>query len=391
MSSIFPPIGGAAFIPSPEGRGLRRDLVKIAVVQFAIQQFAPRENLRKAEQFIKEAVSQQVQIIVFPEDFVTGPLSGNNAFADYERRYVKHFQQLALQYSIDIVPGSIIEGDSTELYNTTYYIDRTGEIQGRYQKVNLWLPERGYITAGTGIPVFNTRYGKMGLIICWDLMFPEVFRAMVRQDVDIVICPSYWCFEDAGEGIKHDANAEIKLVNALCVTRAFENEVVLVYANAAGSANYEGIEEHLIGRSQITVPFKGSLQLLDHNKEAMFIQEVDTAILQDAEKSYEIRKDLKARVKCYLLNIQWPCLFPCKLWWKWFAAADLKPVEEVGKSHQYKERISHGNRLDKARNILHKEHIGCTCIEIRINDGCQQRDAPPAKQPEAVKSTGIGQ
>ena len=123
-------------------------------------------------------------------------------------------------------------------------------------------------------------------------MFPEVFRAMVRQDVDIVICPSYWCFEDAGEGIKHDANAEIKLVNALCVTRAFENEVVLVYANAA---NYEGIEEHLIGRSQITVPFKGALKLLDHNQEAMILQEVDTAILQDAEKSYEIRKDLKAR------------------------------------------------------------------------------------------------
>ena len=271
--------------------------IKIAVVQFAIQQFAPLENLGKAEQFIKEAVSQQAQIIVFPEDFVTGPLSGNNAFADYERRYVKHFQQLALQYSIDIVPGSIIEGDSTGLYNTTYYIDRTGEIQGRYQKVNLWLPERGYITAGTGIPVFHTRYGKMGLIICWDLMFPEVFRAMVRQDVDIVICPSYWCFEDAGEGIRHDARAEIKLVKALCVTRAFENEIVLVYANAAGSANFEGVEEHLIGRSQITVPFKGSLQLLDHNKEAMFIQEVDTAILQDAEKSYEIRKDLKTRVK----------------------------------------------------------------------------------------------
>ena len=220
--------------------------IKIAVVQFAIHQFAPEKNLKKAEQFIKEAVSQQAQIIVFPEDFVTGPLSGNNAFADYEGRYARHFQQLAAQYSIDLVPGSIIEGDSTGLYNTTYYIDRSGEIQARYQKVNLWLPERSYLTAGTGTPVFNTRYGKIGLIICWDLMFPEVFRAMVRQDVDIVICPSYWCFEDAGEGVKHDANAEIKLVNALCVTRAFENEVVLVYANAA---NYEGVEEHLIGRS----------------------------------------------------------------------------------------------------------------------------------------------
>jgi predicted amidohydrolase len=111
--------------------------------------------------------------------------------------------------------------------------------------------------------------------------------------VNVVICPSYWCFEDAGEGIKHDANAEVKLVNALCVTRAFENEIVLVYANAAGSVNIDGVEEHLIGRSQITVPFKGALACLDHNQEAMFIQEVDTAILGDAEKSYEIRKDLK--------------------------------------------------------------------------------------------------
>ena len=118
---------------------------------------------------------------------------------------------------------------------------------------------------------------------------------MLRQNVDIVICPSYWCFEDAGVGMQHDANAEIKLVNALCVTRAFENEVVLVYANAAGSVNIEGVEEHLIGRSQITVPFKGALTLLEHNQEAMFLQEIDTNILKDAEQSYEIRKDLQIR------------------------------------------------------------------------------------------------
>jgi predicted amidohydrolase len=127
-------------------------------------------------------------------------------------------------------------------------------------------------------------------------MFPEVFRAMLKQDVEIVICPSYWCFEDAGEGIKHDPTSEVKLVNALCVTRAFENEIILVYTNAAGRLNFEGVEETLIGRSQITVPFRGVLKLLDHNKEAMFLQEVDTAILRDAEKAYEIRGDLKKKL-----------------------------------------------------------------------------------------------
>jgi predicted amidohydrolase len=264
----------------------------IAVVQFAIEQFAPEHNLKKAEQFIRE-VASQAHIIVFPEDFITGPLNGEERFADYQCRYVKHFQKLAVTYGIDIVPGSIIEGDDAGLYNTTYYIDKTGTIRGKYRKVNLWIPEREYLSPGNEIPVFQTSYGKVGLIICWDLIFPEVFRAMARQGVEIIICPSYWCFEDAGMGMQHDANAEIKLVNALCVARAFENEVILVYANGAGAGISREIAEHLIGQSQITVPFKGALTVLNHTREEMFIQEVDLDILHDAEQTYQIRNDLK--------------------------------------------------------------------------------------------------
>src|SRR5436309_14706795 len=130
--------------------------LNIAVVQFAIKQFTPAENLARAEQFIAQAVSQQAQLIVFPEDFITGPLSGNKAFADYERRYVQYFQGLAVRYSIDIVPGTIIEGDKVGLYNTTYYIDKHGDILSQFRKVNLWLPERSYITPGKAIPVCET-------------------------------------------------------------------------------------------------------------------------------------------------------------------------------------------------------------------------------------------
>jgi predicted amidohydrolase len=266
--------------------------LKIAVVQFAINQFKPEKNLAKAEQFIAEA-SPENDLIVFPEDFILGPLSGKSEYADYDGQYIKYFQKLASQYNIDIVPGSIIESDGTGLFNTTYYIDRSGEILGKYCKVNLWLPERSYIIPGKGIPVFDTRIGRVGLIICWDLMFPEVFRAMVKERVEIVICPSYWCFEDAGKGIMHDPDSEVKLVNALCVTRAFENEIVLVYVNAAGRLTGEENTDTLIGQSQVTVPFEGVLKSLSHNREAMFSQEIDTAILADAEEAYEIRKDLK--------------------------------------------------------------------------------------------------
>ncbi|HYB00318.1 MAG TPA: carbon-nitrogen hydrolase family protein [Ktedonobacteraceae bacterium] len=266
--------------------------LRTAVVQFAIDQYNPQRNLARSEQYIAEA-SKSHDLIVFPEDFLLGPLNAKSEYADFEGQYIRIFKRFASKYHIDIVPGSIIEGDSTGLFNTTYYIDRSGEILGNYRKMNLWLPERSYITPGSNISVFDTRFGRVGLIICWDLMFPEVFRAMVKEKVEIVICPSYWCYEDAGQGILHDPDSEIKLVNALCITRAFENEIVLVYANAAGTYISEDHTETLIGQSQVTVPFKGMLQSLSHNREEMLSQEIDTTILDDAEEAYEIRKDLQ--------------------------------------------------------------------------------------------------
>jgi predicted amidohydrolase len=265
--------------------------VRIAVVQFAIDQLNPQRNVARAEQYIAEA-SKSHDLIVFPEDFILGPLKGRSEYADYEGQYITIFQKFASKYHIDIVPGSIIEGDAKGLFNTTCYIDCNGEIRGKYRKVNLWLPERSYITPGSNISVFDTRFGRVGLIICWDLMFPEVFRAMLKEKVEIVICPSYWCYEDAGKGMLHDPDSEVTLVNALCITRAFENEIVLVYANAAGRFISNDNTETLIGQSQVTVPFKGVLQSLSHNREAMFSQEIDTSILNDAEEAYEIKEDL---------------------------------------------------------------------------------------------------
>ncbi|HEY0754819.1 MAG TPA: carbon-nitrogen hydrolase family protein [Ktedonobacteraceae bacterium] len=267
--------------------------IKIAVVQFEIAQFAPASNLAKAERFIQQAVEQQAQLIVFPEDFVLGPLNGRVDLADFDGQYIRHFQDLAQEYAIDIVPGSIIEGDMAGIYNTAYYIDRTGKLLGRYRKVNLWLSERHYVDPGEQALVCETRFGKIGLAICWDLAFPELFRAMLAEGAQIVLCPSYWCYEDAGIGMQYDSDAEVKFVDALCTARAFEQEIILVYANAAGMLDNGTEHGTLLGHSQITVPFKGALHICTHNHEEMFVQTVETAILADAETAYEIRSDLR--------------------------------------------------------------------------------------------------
>lgn len=266
--------------------------VTIAVVQYEITQFSPDKNLARMEKFVKRA-SSLADLIVFPEDAVTGPLCGRMKFADITGRYKQHFQQLAKKYKIDIVPGSIIEDVRGKFYNTTYYINADGEVKGHYQKVNLWHPERTYLTPGKRASIANTRFGKVGLIICWDLIFPEIFREMMKQNVEIVICPSYWCYGDAGTGIKHDPQSEIKLVDSLCVSRAFEHEIIMVYCNAAGMFQLEKYTDTLLGHSQITMPFKGCVKKLDHHKEEMFLYDIDTSILQDAEEVYRIRKDMQ--------------------------------------------------------------------------------------------------
>lgn len=267
--------------------------IKIAACQFKIKQFLPKYNLKRIEKFIKTASKKNVDIIVFPEDFLTGPICGKLEFADSQRKYIKIFKNLAKKYKISIIPGSIIEKEKTGIFNKTYFVEKNGKVKGEYRKINLWHPERRYLTPGNKISVFNTKYGKIGLIICWDLMFPEIFRKMVKLGAKIIFCPSYWLYEDAGKGIAYDKNSEARLIDSLSQARAFENEIIFVFCNAVGTFIFKNFKAELVGHCQITAPFKGVVKKLNHNKEELLIQDIDLKILNIAEKVYKIRKDLK--------------------------------------------------------------------------------------------------
>jgi len=265
---------------------------KIALVQFETRQYAPGDNLKKAEEFVEEAADSGADIIVFPEDFITGVGPKMTEFADHEGKCREAFRKLAKKHAVDLVPGSVIESEDDKLFNTTYYIDSDGEVLGRYRKVNLWLSEKPWATRGDTAIVCDTRWGKVGLCICWDLAFPELFIAMFAQRADIVICPSCWAYQDAGTGTQHNPNSERVFVDSLCAARAFENEIVVAFCNTAGSWDGSRGPCESIGRSQVAMPFIGPAAVLDHNREEMLLCDVDTAILAEAEKSYEIKKDL---------------------------------------------------------------------------------------------------
>lgn len=268
--------------------------LKIAVVQFNTILHEPQKNIKKAEKFIKEASRKKTDIIIFPENFLTGPIQKRTNLILKEKKYSQIFQVLAKEYKIDLVLGSIIEKHKTGNYNVSNYIDAKGKIKSSYKKINLWHTEKNQLTAGNEIKVFNTKYGKIGIIICWDLAFPEILRRMVKKGVKIIFCPSYWLTTDSGKiGLKYSKNAEANFVDSLVKARAIENEIIFVYCNSAGKLLHKQKNLPLLGHSQIAIPFKGTIKKLEHNKEEMFIQEVNTEILKDAERSYRIRKTLK--------------------------------------------------------------------------------------------------
>ena len=113
-------------------------------------------------------------------------------------KYLANYQALAKELKICIVPGTIIEkhegpNQSTIFYNTAYFISNDGSILGSYIKKNIWHPERPHLTS-SGLDshvAIDTPIGRVGMLICWDLAFPEAFRELIADGAEIIIIPTY--------------------------------------------------------------------------------------------------------------------------------------------------------------------------------------------------------
>lgn len=249
--------------------------ITIALAQFEVAPCKPLENLERMEVFIHQAVEQGAQLVVFPEDAVTGPLRGQSDFVASGHNYLTHFQALAVKYDVDLVPGSWTVEDAGLLYNTAHYISKDGTVAGAYRKINLWETEKAAVTPGSAVSVFPTAHGLVGLIICWDISFPLLFADMNALGVELVISPTYWSFTRPKKEVKDVMEDEILLIDSLCTTRAFENNILFAYCNAAGQLDLDGTEAVLSGRSQLTHPLDKVVCKAEGNKEALLIATVE--------------------------------------------------------------------------------------------------------------------
>jgi predicted amidohydrolase len=221
-------------------------------VTIALAQTAPvlndnEENLRRMAGAIQRICSEQpTDLIVFPELALSGYECGLNFTRLAERvpgHAVSYLAGKAAEFSVHVVFGMPVkEKVESILFNAVVLVGPDGELIGDYRKLHLRGEEKLAFRPGYRLPIFETDAGNIGVMIGWDMAFPEVARSLVLDGADLVVCPSAW------------ETSHIEEWRAYTVARACENAVFIAAANRVGQEpSYAfGGESALIGpRGQV--------------------------------------------------------------------------------------------------------------------------------------------
>ncbi|KAI9699494.1 MAG: hypothetical protein M1820_007125 [Bogoriella megaspora] len=271
--------------------------VKVAIIQLYPEPLQMKTNFEKSAEFIRSAAIQGAEVAVLPEYHLTNWVPNDPNFAelcDSWETYLNKYKDLAKECRISIVPGTIVErhweNGEIKLLNVAYFIDDKGEVVGRYVKKNIWHPERDHLTSSSRDvhEVFDTPIGKVGMLICWDLAFPEAFRELIYQGAKIIIIPTFWTLNDCiPEGLARNPSSEALFLDSMLTARAYENTCAIIFVNAGGPPG-----KGYAGLSQVTAPFIGPLTRLGSSAEGMSVVNLDMAILEEAEANYKVREDM---------------------------------------------------------------------------------------------------
>ena len=175
-------------------------MVNTAAVQMRCEKQV-QDNISHAEELVRKAAAEGAQIILLPELFERPYFCQERRYEYYqyakpvmENEAVCRFRQVARELSV-VLPVSFYERDRNLLFNSVAVLDADGSILGIYRKTHIpddhYYQEKFYFTPGdTGFRVFETRYGTIGVGICWDQWFPETARFMAVKGAELLYYPT---------------------------------------------------------------------------------------------------------------------------------------------------------------------------------------------------------
>ncbi|NBI30557.1 carbon-nitrogen family hydrolase [Chengkuizengella marina] len=251
----------------------------ISCIQFDVKQGLVEENMDKAKEMIGKAVSapHKPDVILLPEMWNTSFTKSVSSLADAYGEKTKQFiLEMSKIHNVHIVAGSISEKINGEVHNISYVCNPDGEFIADYSKIHLFqlMYEDRYYVGGNGIGVFELFGVKAGMVICYDIRFPELVRKLALEGVKVLFVPAQW------------PDVRLQHWRTLLMARAIENQMYVVACNRIGSSE----RENFPGHSMIINPW-GEVITEAEDKETILQTKIDLKLVQTVRDTIPVFED----------------------------------------------------------------------------------------------------
>ena len=261
--------------------------IRILVVQLEAVKGDIDKNISKIRNLLSESKFLSADLIVLPELWTIGWDSPNFNFSSeklYSSRTYNFLKELALEYKSNIVGGSaVLQKDGENDRNTCLVFNRNGELIATYDKFHLFShrgqSEGSFLEEGKTPVIVTTDIGNIGLSICYDIRFPELFRLYAFNDADIMVNVAAWPKAFTDEYI------------TLAKARAIENQIYFVTSCLTGKIN----ETFDFSGSSCVIDYKGKVISSLYKEEAILCVDIDIDEMKQYRKQLPILKDTKPK------------------------------------------------------------------------------------------------
>ncbi len=286
---------------------MKNKKVTVALVQMQMSS-SQEENLQKAVAGIREAATKGAQMVALPELFLD-PYFPREERAAVEWRaqgipgpLTKKLGSAAKEAGVVLIGGSLYEKADGRHYNTSVVFDRDGKLLGSYRKSHIphdpGFYEKNYFTPGdTGFRVFDTAYGKIAVLICYDQWFPEAARIVALHGAGIIFYPTAIGTVDGVE------QAEGDWTGAWVTAQRAHGIVSGVHVAAINRTGTEG-DMTFFGTSFVSGPFGRVLGQASRDKEEILLAECDFAMNEHVKKGWGFLQNRRPDLYRQLLEKQ---------------------------------------------------------------------------------------
>ncbi|MDT7828626.1 bifunctional GNAT family N-acetyltransferase/carbon-nitrogen hydrolase family protein [Pricia sp. S334] len=280
----------------------KKKVVRLGLIQWQMRPYKNLDELlHQAEFFIDSVSGYRSDFALFPEFFNAPLMAENNHLPEAEaiRELAKHtdaivqkFSEFSVSYNINIITGSMPEMKGDRLYNVGHICKRDGSVE-RFEKLHV-TPDEAKIwgmQGGSGLRTFDTDCGKIGMLICYDVEFPELSRLLADEGMDILFVPFLTDTQNGFSRVRHCAQA-----------RAIENECYVAIAGSVGNLpkvhnmDIQFAQSMVFTPCDFSFPTNGVKAEATPNAEMILIADLDLDLLRELNQFGSVR-NLKDRRK----------------------------------------------------------------------------------------------